>query len=191
MKIVKRTVWGALKGTGAGILVLLAYLGYIHFNGNFHTVLEGELYRSAQVTPETLTRYARENGIRSVLNLRGAAPGSDWYEAEIASSRELGLTHADFGLVGHVEISQDQAEQLIALMERLPKPLLIHCKQGSDRTGFVVALYLAAIEGVGEEEAEGALSLTYGHFSVPYLSATYAMDVSWENLEGWLGFVDS
>ena len=72
---------------------------------------------------------------------------------------------------------------MIALMQTLPKPLLIHCKQGSDRTGLLAALYLASIKGVDVDTADDELSIAYGHFSVPYLSAAYPMDISWNRLE--------
>jgi protein tyrosine/serine phosphatase len=35
---------------GAGL-----YLGYLHATGNFHEVIAGELYRSAQPSPEQLS----------------------------------------------------------------------------------------------------------------------------------------
>ena len=118
-----------------------------------------------------------------MLNLRGAAPDADWYQAEIADSARLGLVHADFALSVSREVTNDEAVQLIALMRTLPKPLLIHCKQGSDRTGLLAALYLASIKGVDVDTADDELSLAFGHFSVPYLSAAYPMDISWNRLE--------
>ena len=165
------------------ILALAGYLGYQQYTGNFHTVVEGEVYRSAQMKGDQLAQYTEKVGIKSVLNLRGAAPGADWYEAEIADSARLGLVHADFKLSASREVTNDEAVQLIALMKTLPKPLLIHCKQGSDRTGLLAALYLASIKGVDVDTADDQLSIAYGHFSVPYLSAAYPMDESWNRFE--------
>jgi protein tyrosine/serine phosphatase len=66
---------------------------------------------------------------------------------------------------------------LLAIMRRAPKPLLVHCKSGADRTGLVSALYRFAIEGKGADEADRQLTVLYGHF--PYLaSRTRAMDDS-------------
>ncbi len=185
--------WG-LRAFGlccAGIAMLIGYLAVLHFNGNFHAVLDGELYRSGQMVDGELSDYTTEVGLKSVLNLRGPAPEADWYQAELAESARLGLKHADYSLLASQEVTNEQAAELIALMRRLPKPLLIHCKHGSDRSGLIAALYLAAIAGEDEETAERQLSIYYGHFSVPYLSAAYAMDESWERLETALQFAEN
>jgi protein tyrosine/serine phosphatase len=192
--VLRRIKWWSLRilaSIGVGLAALIGYLAVLHFNGNFHTVLEGELYRSAQVTGPELEEYTSKVGLKSVLNLRGPSPGADWYEAEITDSARLGLVHVDFALSARRQVTNAEAVELIALMRSLPKPLLIHCKHGSDRTGLLAALYLAAIAGQDEETSEDQLSLYFGHFSVPYLSAAYAMDESWERLEGMVGFAEN
>ena len=47
--------------------------GYYNRNvlGNFREVLPGQVYRSAQPTPEQLRRWTSQYGLKSVLNLRG------------------------------------------------------------------------------------------------------------------------
>lgn len=191
MTRLKRSLIGMLAATATAVAGLLAYLGFLHATGNFHPVVTGELYRSAQVTRADIADYRTDYGIRSILNLRGAAPGEAWYDDEIAASMAAGIAHADFAMNASQELAAADAERLIALMRDLPKPLLVHCRHGSDRTGLAASLYLAAIKGVGEDEAEGQLSLRFGHFAVPVLSAAWPMDESWERLEAKLGFADS
>jgi protein tyrosine/serine phosphatase len=53
---------------------------------------------------------------------------------------------------------------LIDLLSSLSYPVLIHCKSGADRTGFVTAVYLIAIEHRPVHEALGQLALRFGHF---------------------------
>jgi protein tyrosine/serine phosphatase len=68
-KVARRT--GLLLGT----LLFLggAYLGCVILSGNFHTVVAGEFYRSAQLTPQRLETYQQLYGIRTIVNLRGIA----------------------------------------------------------------------------------------------------------------------
>ena len=152
MTRLKRSLIGMLAATATAVAGLLAYLGFLHATGNFHPVVTGELYRSAQVTRADIADYRTDYGIRSILNLRGAAPGEAWYDDEIAASMAAGIAHADFAMNASQELAAADAERLIALMRDLPKPLLVHCRHGSDRTGLAASLYLAAIKGAGEDE---------------------------------------
>lgn len=186
-----RIMRGLGVGLAAAVAALAGYLACLHLGGNFHEVLAGELYRSAQVSGADIAVVRESRGVRSILNLRGAAPGEGWYDEEIASSADHGIIHADFAMSSSRAIGPEEAAQLIALMRDMPKPLLIHCRRGSDRTGLAVALYLAAISGADEEQAERQLSLRYGHFALPWLSDAWPMDESWERLEPVLGFADS
>ncbi|MBD3775255.1 MAG: tyrosine-protein phosphatase [Betaproteobacteria bacterium] len=168
-----------------------AYLGALQIFGNFQEVLPGEYYRSAQVTPGRLAEYQEAVGIRSVVNLRGQNRGSSWYDEELKASERLGIAHFDFRMSASRPFSKEQALELLALLRSVPKPVLIHCQGGADRSGLASALYLAAITRADEPVAERQISIRYGHIGIPYLSATYAMDESWETLEPWLGFGDS
>ena len=44
------------------------------------------------------------------------------------------------------------------------KQIILHCKSGADRAGFVAALYLIVHEGRSVDEALRQLSARYGHF---------------------------
>jgi protein tyrosine/serine phosphatase len=160
------------------------YWGILQYEGNLHAVEAGVLYRSAQPSAAELASTARQYGIKSVLNLRGPNAGSPWYEEELAGSRALGLVHYDYSLSAKRFVTGAQIADLIKILRDAPKPLLIHCKSGSDRAGLVAALYRYAIAGASAAEADRELSLLYGHF--PYLtSASVAMDNSfWAYVRG-------
>ena len=176
---------------GVALVVgILSFLGAIQLTGNFHVVLPGELYRSGQLTPKQLHKYNKRYEIRTIINLRGENKGADWYAAEVAEARQLGIAHVDFRMSARHGLTIWQAQKLVNILKQAQKPLLIHCKAGADRAGLVSALYLAALKGLDEETAESQISLWYGHISLPGTTA-YPIDLSWEAMEPWLGFMDS
>lgn len=186
-----RRKWKTWQRVLAGTLLAAAlfggYLGALQLTGNFHAVVPGELYRSNQPSPARIARYQAEYGIKTIINLRGPNPNQTWYRDEIAASRRLGIAEVDFRMSARHELPRDKAVKLIAIMRKAERPILIHCKSGADRSGLAAALYLAAT-GRGEEAAEGQMSVRYGHLGIPYLSATYAMQTSFERLEPLFGF---
>lgn len=164
-----------------------AYAGYLQLSGNFHTVIAGELYRSAQPSPAQLENYVREHGIKTVINLRGPKDNAQWYVQEVAAARRLDVWHIDFGMSATKILSPQRADELVAIMKSAPKPILIHCQAGADRTGLASVIYSKQIAGVGEDVAERQLSFYYGHVSIPHVSSAYAMDTSWNDLETHFG----
>ena len=172
---------------GMTALGLGAYLGFLQLSGNFHTVIAGELYRSAQPTASQIENYAQNYGIRTIVNLRGASANADWYNDEISTARRLGIRHIDFRMVASRGLTAEQADQLVALLKDAPKPILIHCQAGADRTGLVSVIYSQRIAGISTEKAEQQLSLYFGHVGLPLVSKTYAMDRTWEMLERHYG----
>src|SRR5712692_5686008 len=154
-----------------------AYWGAIQYQGNLHAVSNGVLYRSAQLSKTELRSAAREYRIKSVLNLRGAHAGQSWYDDEIAAAGELGLAHFDYPLSAKRFVTSQQIDEILDIVRKAPKPLLIHCRSGADRSGLVAALYRFSETGASAVEADRELSLVYGHF--PYLtSRSVAMDDS-------------
>ena len=171
----------------AAALAIGGYLGGLQLTDNFHEVVPHRLYRSAQPSPADIDAYVEKYGIRTIINLRGEQPSEDWYRGEVTEARRLGIEHIDFKMSAHHVLSQEDSERLIAIMMDAPKPILVHCKAGADRTGLASALYLAAVAKAGEEPAEAQISLRYGHISLS-VSPSYAMDETFEELEPWLGF---
>ena len=101
--------------------------------------------------------------------------------------KRLGMARVDFRMSANRELSKQDSEALVQLLEGSQKPVLIHSKAGWDRSGLASALYIAAVERGSEEDGERQISLRYGHISLP-LSSTFAMDRNFEFLEPWLGY---
>jgi len=186
----RRAVREGLCASVAALLTAAIYLGGLQLSGNFHPVIAGELYRSAQPAAGDLEAYRDLYGIRTVVNLRGESRKSAWYETEIAEARRLGIAHFDVPMKASRDLSQAEAAELVALLAAAEKPVLIHCKAGADRSGLAAALYLAAVAHRDEDSAEAQISLRYGHISLPGAGG-WAMDRTFEALEPWLGFHNS
>ncbi|HXF93017.1 MAG TPA: dual specificity protein phosphatase family protein [Nitrospiraceae bacterium] len=153
----------------------VSYGLYVWKEGNFDVVAEGRVYRSRQLDQYELARYVREYGIKSILNLRGKNLGSRWYQEELMAAESLALRHYDYGISANRDVADQDLERILAILREAPKPILIHCKSGADRTSLISALYLYGIEGRSPEEAEQQFSMRYGH--IPFLgNSTAAMD---------------
>jgi protein tyrosine phosphatase (PTP) superfamily phosphohydrolase (DUF442 family) len=175
-----------IAGVSVGLMAasIAGYWGILQYQGNLHVVSEGVLYRSAQLSKNETQWAVREYAIKSVLNLRGSHAGQSWYDDEIEAAGELGLAHFDYPLSAKRFVTSQQIEEVLDIVRKAPKPLLIHCKSGADRTGLVAALYRFAETGASAAQADRELSLVYGHF--PYLtSRSVAMDDSfWAFVHG-------
>ncbi|MCX7863032.1 MAG: dual specificity protein phosphatase family protein [Bacteroidales bacterium] len=99
---------------------------------NLHK-LNDSIFRSDQ--PDSLDiSLLNELGIKSILNLR---------QHHIDESF-LGKNHHFYSY--HVKmrayyLTNKQMAKAMCIIQSAPKPLLIHCKHGSDRTGAVIAMY--------------------------------------------------
>lgn len=138
--MIKRNI-RRVRNTGLALIVtalsLGTYLAFLQISGNFHTVIPGEFYRSAQPSASQLENYADRFGIKTVINLRGKDDKAAWYNEEIAAAKRLGIQHVDFKMSASTMVTHDVAQQLVEVMKSAPKPILIHCKAGADRSGIV------------------------------------------------------
>ena len=182
---VRRARWVLVPFLACGL-----YLGGLQLVNNFHESIPGVFYRSAQVSPAELVAYEKQYGIKSVINLRGDNHGTPWYDAELQTAELLGVEHMDFRMSAGRELTKGQALELIEMMRNAPKPMLVHCMSGADRTGLAAALYFAAIAKRSEWASERQLWPIYGHLPLRFIDA-YAMNRTFESLEPYLGFGNS
>ena len=127
---------------------------------NFYPVAPG-VYRSNQPTHERFERL-KQMGIKTILNLRGAA-GAAHYLVEEESCRRLGLTLVSVNLMARQAAPRHDILHLIRAFREIEKPFVMHCKSGADRAGFAAAIYLMEIEGKPVSEARKMLSVKYIH----------------------------
>lgn len=171
----------------AALLSLVVYATIIVSSNNLHTVVVDELYRSAQPSADDIGRYRRTLGIRTIINLRGKNVGTAWYDQEVRASGTQGVQHVDFRMSARKGLTNAEAWRLITLMRSLPKPILVHCESGADRSGLAAALYLAAVRSTDHRTAADQLSIRYGHINSP-LGKGYGMNRTFDAMEASLGY---
>ncbi len=126
---------------------------------NFHR-LDAEVWRHNHPGPARLARL-KALGAVSVLSLRGAKSPPSLMEAEACA--DLGL---EFRTLEMRATRLPRRAALLGLMDafrEMPKPMVVHCKSGSDRTGLAATIYLHAVKGMPLAQARGQLSLRYIH----------------------------
>jgi tyrosine-protein phosphatase SIW14 len=103
-----------------------------------------ELYRCEQPDAKDIADL-RALGVRSILNLRR-------YHSDPSALRTAGFVL----LVRRMEADDLTVDDLVAALRQFrdaPKPLIVHCWHGSDRTGSFVAAYRIVFQGWTREAA--------------------------------------
>jgi hypothetical protein len=114
---------------------------------NFHWIVAGEAARAAQAYAGFLGPFLKRHGIRSLINLRGFNPDFRWWRYEKRVSKKGGVKHIDVMMDSRSLPRRDMLANLFDAFERAPKPFLIKCSGGQDRTSFAAALYLVHRSG--------------------------------------------
>jgi protein tyrosine/serine phosphatase len=141
--------------------------------GNFHEITEGEAYRSAQLDRDKYEYYIDKYHIKSILNLRGQNSGEQWYREELKVAMDHHVMHYDIPLSATSEPSGEDVQKLLSVFSEAPRPILIHCKAGADRSGLVGAMWKVVVDKEPKSEASKQLFILYGHFPI---GGTSAMD---------------
>jgi len=119
-------------------------------------------WRSSQPGPMQL-RWARDKGIKTIVNLRGQRDTCGSYILERDACRSLGLQLVNFPTRSRGVPKPETIFGADELFRTVEYPVLVHCKAGMDRVGFMTVLYRFLQEGVPLERALTSLSLRYGH----------------------------
>jgi protein tyrosine/serine phosphatase len=149
---------------------------------NFHIVEERQWYRSAQLLPGELQALVAKHSIQSVINLRGARPGSWWYDEEVEVAHELGLEHVDIEWTVRSIPSRPLLLSFLRAVEELPRPILVHCQAGADRTGLASALYGMIELGWDANKALSQLTIRTYHVADRWPAQTYFVREVWQGL---------
>jgi tyrosine-protein phosphatase SIW14 len=137
-----------MKILRAGLVAALFTAGLWADNGsvpaagvaNFHQV-DANVYRGAQPTPEGLKALA-DLGVKTIVDLRHGKEHSD--EEQKAAER-LGMRYINVPMEGLNAPTDQQVANLLAVLNAADQgAVFVHCREGKDRTGAVVAFYRIA-----------------------------------------------
>lgn len=162
-------------------LLPASYFGlYMQVQGNFHPITQGEAYRSARLDGDKLEYYVKKYHIKSIVNLLGEHQRKPWYREEIQICSQHNIKHYDISLSANHEPSEEDARKLAEIFKNAPRPVLLHCKGGSDRSGLVAAMWKVIVDKEPKSEARKQLSLLYGHFPIGKTSAMDRFFQHWD-----------
>lgn len=114
---------------------------------NFHWVAPCAAARSAQPYLGGWHFFLCSNGLRAIVNLRGLHPEWWWWRRETAACMALGVTHYDIPFNSRQLPLRSHLEIVLGFMRNAPRPFLIKCSGGQDRTSFAAALFILYTDG--------------------------------------------
>ena len=158
IKTLKITVFSLL---GAVVLFAIGYIA-VSYYPNFHTVIPQKIYRSAQMSRAQYIYYIDKYHIKSVLNLELQDPNAKWYRDEMQVMKLTHAQHFNYHIDPKGAISSAQLTALAKIIDSAPKPLLIHCWRGADRTGLGSVMALILLTDQPLDVIRKQLSWTYG-----------------------------
>jgi hypothetical protein len=109
---------------------------------NFHWVVPGECARAAQAWAGGVGPFLEKRGIKALINLRGRNDDLSWWKNETGAAAARGIAHLDAMLDSRRLPTRAMLLRLIEAFDSAPRPFVIKCSGGQDRTSFAAALYL-------------------------------------------------
>ncbi len=128
---------------------------------NLHQISH-EMWRSNQPSPRQIAEHARDRGVRTIVNLRGAST-KGYYLLEREACLAHGVDLIDFQVFSRDTPTRETIFEAGRLFDRIAYPALMHCKSGADRAGLMATLYRILRERRSVEDALDQLSFKYLH----------------------------
>jgi protein tyrosine phosphatase (PTP) superfamily phosphohydrolase (DUF442 family) len=148
-----------------GLAGLLWAAAPIVFDGNLRDVVPGQVFRRSQPDGADLHQLIDDTGLASILCLRSGGDEQDWFRAERAVAERRDVRLEVVGLSSRRQPSRDEMSRLVAALDGLPRPMLLHCAAGVERSGLASTI-CRLLEGDSTDAAREHFSLTYGFSSL-------------------------
>lgn len=117
--------------------------------GHFFKVDE-DLYRGAQPTEKGIKKLS-ELGVTTIVNLRAQTRSERAHQQELAET--YGMRFVSLPMRMYFRPKADQIAEFLQTLEQSDGAVFIHCHQGEDRTGSMVAVYRVVEQGWSPENA--------------------------------------
>ena len=134
---------------------------------NFHWIVPDEAARAMQAWAGRLKPFLKKRGIRAIINLRGRNDDLNWWQKETREASELGIAHLDAMLDSRKLPTRAMLVTLIESFDTAPRPFLLKCSGGQDRTSFAAALYLIHRDGWGAKDVALAQFARFPYLHFP------------------------
>ncbi len=153
------------------VFIALVAVVIIHVLGNFYEVNEG-VYRSGQLNKYNLKYYIKHRNIKTIINLRGKSK-KQYYKDERNLAEKFKINYINYPISNKKFLDFNKTSEIVNILTNTPKPLLIHCAGGADRTSLVSALYQYAVANESIEKAKEEFSIFYGYAPIirPFVKA--------------------
>jgi hypothetical protein len=135
---------------------------------NFHWIEPGQAARSSQAYAGFLGPFLEAHGIRTLANLRGPNPGWRWWRNETKACAARGIEHRDVMLSSKRLPTRKMLLALVDAFDCAPRPLLLKCSGGQDRTSFASALYIVHNKGWNAFDAAQAQFARWPYLHLPH-----------------------
>lgn len=159
-------------------------IAYSLLSDNFHIVDPGNLYRSKQLSSKRLASYIKKYGIKTIINLRGEHAQKKWWRKELAISEKHNVLLYNIPMTAKKLTEKEKLQELLSIYKNAPRPILIHCQGGADRTGEAAAIWKLEHQNASKQEALKQLQRCYGHNKWSYPAKRFLITI-WEG-EHWL-----
>jgi hypothetical protein len=108
---------------------------------NFHWIVPGEAARSSQAHVGFLRPFLENRGLKGMVNLRGRHTDERWWRYETTTCAQ-DILHLDAMLDSRKLPTRKMLADLFDAFDAAPKPFVLKCSGGHDRTSFAAALYI-------------------------------------------------
>lgn len=115
--------------------------------------VDERLYRGAHPTPEGFKQLA-DMGVKTVINLRAENPRHQAQDRAAIESHGMQWVYLPMRAYWHPTEAQVRTF-LATVLDPAHTPVFVHCRQGEDRTGSLVAVYRVVAQGWEPHRAYG------------------------------------